>query len=307
MSEDVQASAPDTNNSSAEPTEPSNKDNNGQAETTGQNTKAQDTDNAKKIAAAKELDESFDDRIVKLVIDGEPKELTVREMKKLTSLEKASQSRMQKAAEVSKKAQEFWEKMQDPDEFFKFKNMNPVEYAEMKLKKAIEEAEMSPAQRDAAQKELKLKERETQIQQFYEQRAQQEIEQGIGEAFKEANLPRSPFLMGKMAQAVLASENKAQESGQPPLSYKDAAAKVKTWFQNGIRETMTNLPPQEMISYLGPELVKKLQAQLIAQVQGPATAKGPAQAASQEQLKTKPKTKQTFRSSKEFQDYVDGL
>lgn len=296
MSEEVQASAPTSESNETTSNE-----------STGTNTTAQNESNQQKMDAVKELGSEFDNHKVTIVIDGEPQNLTVAELKKLTSLEKSSHKRFQSAADISKKAQEFWQKMEDPDEFFKFKGMNPVEYAEAKLKAAIEEAELSPEQKKAREKEQELSAREKKMMQFYEQKAQEEIQQGIGEAFKAVNLPKSPLLMSKIAATVAASMDRAKSDGSEPLTYQEAAVKVKSWFQNGLKETLTSLPPQEIAAYLGPDLVKKLKEHLIAQVNGPATAKGPSPLVNQQQTSTKPKSKKTFTSRQEWEDFVDGL
>jgi len=291
MSEEVQASAPTADN----------------AEATNESTSTEQSDNQNKIEAAQELGAEYDNKVVTLVIDGEPQKLTVAELKKLTSLEKSSQKRFQSAADISKKAQEFWQKMEDPDEFFKFKGMNAVEYAEAKLKAAIEESELSPEQKKARDKEQELSKKEKEIMSFYEQKAQEEIQQGIGEAFKAVNLPKSPLLMSKIAATVAASMDRAQADGSKPLTYQEAAVKVKTWFQNGLKETLTSLPPQEIAAYLGPDLVKKLKEHLIAQVNGPATAKGPAPSVSQDNTPTKQKPKKVIQTRQEWEEYINNL
>lgn len=262
-------------------------------------------DNKEKLAAVKELSADMDDYIVKFVIDGEPKEMTVREMKKLTSLEQASQKRFQQATEITKKAQDFWERMQDPEEFFKYKKMDPVQFAEAKLRAAIEEAEMSPAQKEARDKEAKLKAKEAEIENFYEQRAKEEIDRGIGEAFQKVKLPKSPFLISKIAATVAQSLDRAKSDGGEPLSYEEAAVKVKTWYQNGLRSTMADLPPEEMIEYLGKESVEKLRQHLLAQVKGPATAKGPAQAVPNSgDSSSKPKHKKVLRNASDWDAFL---
>lgn len=265
-------------------------------------------DNAKTLKDVKALSEDFDDHIVTIKIDGQEKQMTVRDMKKLQSLEQASQQRFQKAQEITKKAQDFWERMQDPDEFFKYKKMNPVEYAEAKLRAAVEEAEMSPEQKAAREREQELTTKEKEIMRFYQEQAQKEIDQGIGQAFQKAGLPKSPFLVSKIAALVSQSIDRSKSDGSEPLSYEQAADKVKVWFQNGIKETLTHLPEDQLMKYLGSEIVEKLRKMMLAQVQSaPASVNSPAKAVSAEQNKLKPKQKVVARTWREFHDMIDKL
>lgn len=261
---------------------------------------------AEKVEAAKELGAEFDDYKVKVVIEGEAKEMSVKELKKLSSLEQASRKRFQEAVDTKEKVMKLWEDMvQNDDMYFKAKGKDKVAYAEEVLRKAIEEAEMSPEQKAAREKEEKLTQKEKMIQEFYAKQAQEDIDRGIGEAFKESGLPKSPLLIQKIAATVAQSMDRAKVDGGKPLSYQEAAVKVKTWWNNSIKETMAGLSPEETVQYLGPETVEKLRQHIIAQVnKGPATAKGPAPVVSGAP-KVKARHDKTFKSWDEFHAFVD--
>jgi hypothetical protein len=269
-------------------------------------TQATEQSTEQKVEAAKELGQEFDDYKVKVVIDCEPQELTVKELKKLSSLEQASRKRFQEAVDTKDKVMKMWEDMvQDEDKYFKAKGKDKVAYAEEVLRKAIEEAEMSPEQKAAREKEETLSKKEQMIQEFYAKQAQEDIDRGIGEAFKESGLPKSPLLIQKIAATVAQSMDRAKVDGTKPLSYQEAAVKVKTWWNNSIKETMAGLSPEETVQYLGPETVEKLRQHIIAQVsKGPATAKGQAPAATSAP-KVKERHNKTFKSWDEFHAFVD--
>ena len=268
---------------------------------------------AAKVAEEKEqlklLGADMDDHIVEMLIDGQPQKLKLAELKKLTSLEKASQKRLQEAAEIKKKTQGLFEKWtKDPNEYFKAAGMDPVKFAEEQLKRAIEEAEMSPEQKKAREEKAQLDAKQKEIEQWYIQRAEEEVETGIVEAFQKTGLPKSPFLMSKIAAVVAQSMDRQNNNDGEPLSYEEAAVRVKTWFQNSIQETLKSLPEDQMVNFLGPELVGKLKKHFVAQVSNaPATTKSPVKTASAINQVTKPKEKRVFKSTKEFQDYIDSL
>jgi hypothetical protein len=256
-------------------------------------------------AQIKALPKEYDDAVVELVIDGKPTQMTVAELRKVKQLEAASNKRFQEAADIQKKVQSFLERGKEvPEELLAKLGIDPDEFAEALLRKRIEEAKLSPEQRQAAEERRQFEEERKAWESNVSERVRHDIDTGITEAFKETQLPKTPFLVARIAAMVNESIKHSQKSGGEPLSFKEAAVKVKTWFREGMRQTLTGLPLEEKLAFLGDDTLKEIQNHLLSQVGAQAnTAKPDAEVAPQ----AKKSQKKVFKSQKEWREFMDSL
>ena len=272
---------------------------------------AQDAvDDAKTNEEIKALGAEYDDHVVAVKIDGEEKQLTVGELKRLTSLEKASQKRFEEASEREKKALQLVQiAKENPEELFQKLGMNAEEFAENLLRRRVEESEMSPEQRELMQiKKERAKEQE-EYNRIQAQRYREEMDKGFTEAFSKAELPKQPFLVQRAAAEMRASIQRAKAGQGEPLSFEGAVDKVRSWLSDGIRGYLNELTPEGIAQFLGDDTVAKLRQHEVSRIRtGTApSAKSNERAALKDAVPAKRSQKRKPMSEKEWRSYVDSL
>jgi hypothetical protein len=182
--------------------------------------------------------------------------------KAVKDLEKGFHSKAQEAARL-RKEQEEWSKL-DEVEFMKKKGKDPIAWAEEMIARKIEELSMSPEQKRAMENERKLAEyeerdrkaKEEMEQQEYTRREQEEmtrLDSEIAEAFKSSGLPKHPYYVQRMAAEMLGASKRGED-----LSAAEAAAKVKAKTRGEMREAISQLEPESIEEFLGPEVLKRI-------------------------------------------------
>ena len=269
---------------------------------------AQATDAPKVTAAqAKSLGAEFDDYEVETIIDGEPVKMTVKELRNVKQKEVASNKRFQQAAETEKKVRAFLERGKEvPEELLSKLGIDPEEFAEALLRKRIEEAQMSPEQRQANEEKRRFEEEKKQWESTVQQRVQHEIDQGITDAFKTTGLPKSPFLVARIAAMVNESIKLSQKNpDHAPLSFPEAAVKVKEWFVEGTRQTLKSLPLEERLKVLGDDVVEELMQYRLTRL---GKAKAPsAEVPATAQAPSSKQPKKVLSSKKEWEEWINSL
>lgn len=158
----------------------------------------------------KELAAENMDQIVTMKVDGKPVRMTVKDALKQAELASGAQRRMQEAAEMRKQYQKF---LQNEDEYFKARGIDPDQYATERLVKKYERMAMTPEQK----KNLETSER----LQHYEAREQQQRSQiinqiknladGLPEQYLQALNQASPEqLQGELKMATARYQNSMQ-------------------------------------------------------------------------------------------------
>ncbi len=105
------------------------------------------------------LDAQHDEAFVKVKIDGQERELSIKELKRLTSLEQASQKRMQEAQRERSLAQRDREMFKsDPEAWAKANGVDLDSFSEERLARKYEIAQMSPEQRRIMELESQVNE-----------------------------------------------------------------------------------------------------------------------------------------------------
>lgn len=236
----------------------------------------------------RKLGESDLDALVTVKINGETKDLTLKEVIKLQQLEQASHEKMRQAAEIQRKAQEFMQL--DIDRFAQMKGLDLDSLAEERLAKKYELMQMSPEQRRLHELESRESQRaqmETaqkneiidQIKQFSQDlppgienaspeqlahylnqvkqvytHTEQSIEKEFVDAWKDSGLPKHKYFGALMAFHMM---NHQKRSGEP-LQAAQAASIVRNEFSNHVREITSQMDAKAIQDLLGKDVLTKL-------------------------------------------------
>lgn len=113
------------------------------------------------VTAKRYLEADSDDAFVKLKVDGQDQEFSLKDLKRLSSLEQASQKRMQEASRTQRRAEQILNMLEkDPSGFIQERLGDKFDsLAEERLARKYEIAQMSPEQR-------RIMDQEQQIAQF---------------------------------------------------------------------------------------------------------------------------------------------
>lgn len=216
--------------------------------------------------AGAQVAESTPQRI-KLNIYGREEEHDLEEVKRLAQIGKAGQQSLQKAAEMRKAVQQFEEQFgKDPVSAMvqKFGPEKTKEMLEHKLYEFYQKAKETPEQRESreAKEELsRLKaEREAEKAKAEEFR-QQQLEDHFAnkwnreftDAIKTTGMEHNAFNVARMSElALLALDNELDVN---PV---DIAKMVKAENEDKLRKLTTTLSPEQLMQYLGDEMVDKI-------------------------------------------------
>ena len=218
----------------------------------------------------------------KIKVDGVDVEMSPEELRKYASLGKAGQKRMEEAAIIRKENETM---KRDVNAFFEMLKNDPMailndpnvgvdlkKLAEQVLNAEVEKAKKSPAQleKEGLQKQLedahkKIKAAEDgrkreEMENLQNQEAQQ-IEKDINEAIESAEIPKSDYIVRKMADLMLLA---AQQNID--LSAKDVAPLAKKQMMADLK-AMTGILPEDVLEeLLGNDKVAKLRKRYIDKV-----------------------------------------
>lgn len=233
------------------------------------------TEKARKILADQDLDS-----VVKIKVNGEEQEMTVREALKLTQLEKVSRDKLTQADQMMKQVQQVINFAKaNPKEFLKETGLDPYEFAEATLLEKYELMQMTPEQKELLQlkqwKALKDEE-EKQVKAKSEQEAlskaeieeTQKLDQEIGNAWKESGLPAHPYFGAQIAFQMMAASKAGKE-----LTAKDAAVKVNGEFRNNIKGIFGSLDAEAIHELFGEDFFKKLRKYDLDKISAKAASK----------------------------------
>lgn len=223
-------------------------------------------------------------RLLKLKVDGQEIDYDVdstpdEKLMKDLQYSHAAQKRMQEAADLRKKFQDFVNNVkQDPFKVLK----DPIfgidldKLAEQRLAQRYQEQLLSPqeqqvlqAQREAQQYKAQLE----QIQKAQELQAQKELDARIEEetkrdfrlALEKSNLPPNDLTFGMMAQ--VASEALAEGLELTP---QQMATEARERMSAMSQQVFSGLKGEQLLSYLGDSVVKEVLRTAVAKFQKPA-------------------------------------
>lgn len=254
--------------------------------------------------AKRYLEADADEALVKIKVDGQEREVSLKELKRLNSLEQASQRRLQEAAKQQKEFQRMVEiARQNPAEYLKQIGKDPDSWAEEILARKYEMAQLSPVEREnlemksriEAQERMELESKKSVIDEIkklsdkvpenlekYSKedlanyrdhlnsvnvQAQQALQTEMISAWEETKLPKHKTWANWMAMEMMAHEKRTNE----PLQAKDAAVKVKADWLKFNQHIFRQMDAQAIQEVLGKEIVQKLIDQRIQGVTDQAT------------------------------------
>lgn len=257
---------------------------NGQSRPQSQNGQATKSDPAAAQSEAevkkeiRRLAETDLDAVVEVSIDGERKEMTVRELQKLSQLEQTSRKKMTEADQMKRQLRGVFEQARtDPrvrDELMRHMGIgDKYEFAEMTLAEKLERMQESPEQRELrelreerqqrAEQEKILKE-QTEKEHFtrLEQEAQNSFNQEFLAAWQTSGLPPD-----RLFGQLIAAEMVAAKQGQgQDLNWKQAAGKVKEKFFKTSRSSFEHMDATAIHQVLGDAVFKKIREFELAKV-----------------------------------------
>ena len=231
-------------------------------------------DSKEKPKSSKISDEDLD-KIATVKINGEVKEMPLREVIKLQQLEQVSHQKLREATTLKQKINEFLtEAKKNPEVFFKQVGMDPEEFAETLLAKKLEYLQMSDEQRrmmELEQENKRFKEtaEQTKARQAQEAQAreyktaQAQLDKDLGEAFKESGLPKHPFYVAQIAFEMRSALKRGED-----LTAKEAVGKIKARRDQHFKETLSVSDVSTIQKLLGDEVLEKLRQADIERVTG---------------------------------------
>lgn len=217
-------------------------------------------------------------RRLKLKLEGKEVELPESDVIALAQRGKVADQRFQEAATTRKQAEEIISfAKNNPTEFFKKTGMNARQWAENYLIEELKREQMTPAERKAAENELKLKEYEDDRKrqeakrledekQAAQEKHMQNYDKLFVEALSQSGLPKTAYTIKRMAELQLVNLKKKLNLTADQLAKvvrEDYIAEQKLLF--------SALDGDQLIEMFGPDLVKKLSKAQIAKLKAKST------------------------------------
>jgi hypothetical protein len=238
-------------------------------------------------AAKQEGAKKVDDDKYKIKVDGEEVELSREEMVKYAQMGRSGQKKMQEAAQVRQEAIKLVEMLKaNPEKVL----ADPailgsddavLKFAQKILANRMEEESKDPALRDKErlEKELeslraeKKQEEEKRKQDDYQRMVQEEetaLEEGITQAFESSGLPKSPFVLKRLAD-VLISGAEAGKKVTPQM----AMNIVKREMQKDLKDYFDTTPEDVLEGLINADKVKNLRKRQLSKLKESAKAAAP--------------------------------
>jgi hypothetical protein len=225
----------------------------------------------------KDLDSWVESRKEKLKINGQERELTQAELRKLAGLSAASDEKFKGAKQLQNEALELKKAFEskDPVAAMKKLGMDSKEIKatlENKLLELLEDEQLDPkdrelrdlkrkiAEQEAAEKAKKDDEEKSKAT-LAREKAYQELESGVVDALKEAKMPKSALTLKAVAQHMLEAHRNGVE-----LSPKDAVKLAQEQFHSEIAELLPQLGMDFIKKVLGAKGLAALREESVAEV-----------------------------------------
>jgi hypothetical protein len=223
----------------------------------------------------------------KFKANGEEKEVTLdwnnkEDIIKRLQMAEAAPSAMHRAAEIEKAYKNDVQALKD--DFWGMAEKaghDPDALAEARIQAQIERLQMSPeqvaqAERDAELQELREKvkkgEEDKQTAEFQklQKQAEVDLEAEITEAISATTqLPKSPYVMKRVADAMSWFMDQEDEQGQPKypdISAKDVMPVVEKEMTSEIKDMLEGMPVEVLNAFLSEQVKGKLRAQRLAKM-----------------------------------------
>lgn len=219
----------------------------------------------------------------------------------------AADEKFQEAASIRKQMQAFVEALKsNPLAILSHPELgiNVKELAEMVINQELEDLQKTPEQKRLEQLEKELRDREDRLKAVeeakreaelarLEEQAFQELDRDIDEALKTTNLPKSAYVMKRIADALI----NANELGYTDATVKDIMPFVEQSMEQELQEMFGRMPEEVIERLMGQNLDRVRKAKIAKAKKVAPTVKETAEAA-----KAKPKQEETKQKIK-FKDY----
>ncbi len=220
-------------------------------------------------------------RKLKLKLDGQDVEMAESEVIALAQQGKVAGKRFQEAASLRKQAEDVIRfAKENPTEFFNRTGMNARQWAEEYLVGELKREQMTPEQKKAHENEMKLKkyaddEKAAKIQkeqadrEALQKQHHDNYERVFIEALGKSGLPKTPYTMKRMAELQLVNLRKKLD-----LTADQLVKVVKEDYANEHKMLLGGFTGDQLMEFLGPDLVKKLSKAQIAKLKAKASSGG---------------------------------
>jgi len=209
-------------------------------------------------------------------VDGQVLELSKDELVKYAQLGKAGQARMEEAARIKQEATQLVKMLREnpeavlADPFVLGSEDKVIELAQKILARKLEDEQKSPEAREKEKLERELQELREKLKTDEESRKAEEynrlvaqheaqLEVHITEAFEVSGLPKSPFVLKRLADVMIAAAENEKE-----ISPKQALNIVKKEMQKDIRDYMEALQEDALEEYISEQKIQKLRKRQLA-------------------------------------------
>lgn len=220
--------------------------------------------------------ETKEQRRLKVKVDNEEMELDEAEVVKGYQRAQAANKRFEEASKLKKQSEAFLEQLQkDPFKLLADPRLgvNAREAAEKFILEQLENEMLSPeevaARKEKAELEQYRKDKENLKKQQQEEKANQVKQKYVEDytkqfqgALEKVNIPKTPETIKRMAQYLQASIKGGYET---PIS--DIAEMVREDYINEQKSIVSNLSGQDLISYFGEDVAKKIRQSDLGRLQ----------------------------------------
>lgn len=223
---------------------------------------------------AKQAKGSSDKYTIK--VDGQNLELSKDELVKYAQLGKAGQARMEEAARIKQEATQLVKMLREnpeavlADPYVLGSEDKVIELAQKILARKEEDSKKSPEAREKERLERELEALREQVRADEENRkieeynrlvaqAESQLEEQITEAFESSQLPKSPFVLKRLTDVMIAASENNKE-----ISPKQALSIVKKEMQKDIKDYMEALQEDALEEYISEQKLQKLRKRQLA-------------------------------------------
>lgn len=209
---------------------------------------------------------------LKLKVDGQEFEEEVDlsdedYLRKQLQLAKVAQRRMQETAQIRKEIEQFAALLkEDPDAALMELGIDPLDYAEKRLAREIEQRKKSPEQLEKEQMQRELEKLRKQMEseqkakeeakiRAMEEQFQRKLDDEISSALDASkDLPKSPYVVKRIADRMIF----ALQNGVEDIEVKDVIPQVRKQIKSELGEMFSAMPEEVLEGLLGKGNIDRL-------------------------------------------------
>jgi hypothetical protein len=244
-------------------------------------------------------------RLFKVMVDGQETEVDEDELKRGYAHARAAAKRMEEAAMTRKEAEQVLKILKEnPKSAMQQLGLNPREFAEMVINEELQEAILSPQEKELRDYKRQLEqyqrsEREAREQYEREQREAemnrytQQIQEEIVKVLDTSGLPKTERTVGRIAYYMQA----AMQAGFENVTPADVIDHVKRDYQFDLKQMLGGLSEDQIEAFLEADIVRKIAKSTVKKQSAPKTVPK-----SVNERREAPREKKKILSPKDFFD-----